>query len=472
MKLSKFANLVKNGGRCAVLHVAGSGIWLSTGTAIYRATELPDMEGSEQVRTVLDMTADAWKKVYLTEDWPESVSNVLGLNLAPYAQGEQDTEKLKVAAAPNGLWCSACRCKVDGELIFYNEAYLAPLAEEIKKSEYIYYTARQTEAGQRYLVVHDGMDVLAAIMPMNILKEEYINDLAEFQTLCMEQFYKDKERREAVIEEAEDDAEDAGQIGNEGSVEEYLQALVAVFREVRRVLHPNGTLWVNVGDSYATKSGNQPPKNTRNSCGHTAKRVPQGYKKKDLIGIPWQLAFALRADGWYLRQDIIWQKPNCMPESVSDRCTKSHEYIFLLSKSERYYFDAAAISEPVTSAKGNARTFRGGGAYTGGRSHDNSAQVERESHGNSENKAGRRNKRSVWSVSTNGFRGAHFAVFPEKLIEPCILAGCPEGGVVLDPFAGSGTTGVVAKRMGRGFVGCEINPSYVAMAAGRIAEVK
>lgn len=124
MKLSKFANLVKNGGRCAVLHVAGSGIWLSTGTAIYRATELPDMEGSEQVRTVLDMTADAWKKVYLTEDWPESVSNVLGLNLAPYAQGEQDTEKLKVAAAPNGLWCSACRCKVDGELIFYNEAIL------------------------------------------------------------------------------------------------------------------------------------------------------------------------------------------------------------------------------------------------------------------------------------------------------------------------------------------------------------
>ena len=151
-----------------------------------------------------------------------------------------------------------------------------------------------------------------------------------------------------------------GQIGNEGSVEEYLQALVAVFREVRRVLHPNGTLWVNVGDSYATNSGNQPPTNTRNSCGHTAKRVPQGYKKKDLIGIPWQLAFALRADGWYLRQDIIWQKPNCMPESVNDRCTRSHEYIFLLSKSAHYYFNAAAISEPVTSAKGNARTFRGG----------------------------------------------------------------------------------------------------------------
>ena len=215
MKLSKFANLVKNGGRCAVLHVAGSGIWLSTGTAIYRATELPDMEGSEQVRTVLDMTADAWKKVYLTEDWPESVSNVLGLNLAPYAQGEQDTEKLS-SPIKTADTRPPCRCKVDGELIFYNEAYLAPLAEEIKKSEYIYYTARQTEAGQRYLVVHDGMDVLAAIMPMNILKEECINDLAEFQALCMEQFYKDKERREAVIEEAEDDAEDAGQIGMEG----------------------------------------------------------------------------------------------------------------------------------------------------------------------------------------------------------------------------------------------------------------
>ena len=175
------------------------------------------------------------------------------------------------------------------------------------------------------------------------------------------------------------------------------------------------------------------------------------------------------ADGWYLRQDIIWNKSNCMPESVRDRCTKSHEYIFLLSKSERYYFDAAAISEPVTSTKGNARTFRGGGAYTGGRAHDNSAQVERESHGNRENQTGRRNKRDVWTVSTNGFRGAHFAVFPEKLIEPCILAGSPLGGTVLDPFAGSGTTGVVAKRLRRDFIGCEINPDYAQMAADRIA---
>ena len=261
----------------------------------------------------------------------------------------------------------------------------------------------------------------------------------------------------------------AGQIGNEASVEEYLQTLVSVFHEVRRVLRADGTLWVNMGDSYATRSGSQPPTNTRNSCGHTAKHTPRGYKYKDLIGVPWQLAFALRADGWYLRQDIIWNKSNCMPESVRDRCTKSHEYIFLLSKSERYYFDAAAISEPVTSTKGNARTFRGGGAYTGGRAHDNSAQVERESHGNRENQTGRRNKRDVWTVSTNGFRGAHFAVFPEKLIEPCILAGSPLGGTVLDPFAGSGTTGVVAKRLRRDFIGCEINPDYAQMAADRIA---
>lgn len=263
-----------------------------------------------------------------------------------------------------------------------------------------------------------------------------------------------------------------GQIGNEASVEEYINTLVEVFREVRRVLRPDGTLWVNIGDSYATRSGNQPPTNTRNSCGHTAKKTPSGYKYKDMIGVPWLLAFALRADGWYLRQDIIWNKSNCMPEAVKDRCTKSHEYVFLLSKSERYYFDAQAISEPATSAKGNARTFRGGGAYTGGRAHDNSAQVKRESHGNVENQTGRRNKRDVWTISTTGFRGAHFAVFPEKLVEPCILAGCPAGGMVLDPFMGSGTTGVVAKRLGRDFVGIEINHEYVKMAAARIAEAK
>lgn len=260
----------------------------------------------------------------------------------------------------------------------------------------------------------------------------------------------------------------AGQIGNEDTPEAFVGKLVEVFREVWRVLRPDGTLWVNIGDSYATRSGKQPPTNTRNSCGHTEKRTPAGYKYKDLIGVPWALAFALRADGWYLRQDIIWNKSNCMPESVQDRCTKSHEYIFLLSKSEHYYFDPQAIREPA-GTKGNARSFRGGGAYTGGRSFNNSAEVARESHGNVKNDTGTRNKRDVWTVSTTGFRGAHFAVFPEKLIEPCILAGCPEGGTVLDPFTGSGTTGVVAKRLGRNFVGCEINPDYAKMAADRIA---
>lgn len=274
-----------------------------------------------------------------------------------------------------------------------------------------------------------------------------------------------------------------GQIGKEETPEEYIEKLLLVFREVHRVLTHDGTLWVNIGDSYAgsgkgrmadgTHYDKKPSKSNsyKGTCeGHLKKTRATGCKPKDLIGMPWMLAFALRAEGWYLRQDIIWQKPNCMPESVQDRCTKSHEYIFLLSKQEKYYFDAKAIREPVTSTKGNAKTFRGGGAYTNGKSFDNSAQVERESRGNQENSTGMRNKRSVWNVSTNGFRGAHFAVFPEKLIEPCILAGCPQGGTVLDPFAGSGTTGVVAVRAGRNFVGCEINADYADMAEKRIAE--
>ncbi len=281
----------------------------------------------------------------------------------------------------------------------------------------------------------------------------------------------------------------AGQIGNEDTPEAFVGKLVEVFREVWRILRPDGTLWINIGDSYATRSGSQPPTNTRNSCGHTSKRVPQGYKKKDLIGIPWQLAFALRADGWYLRQDIIWQKPNCMPESVRDRCTKSHEYIFLLSKSERYYFDAEAISEPIaeSSAKRyqqNIEAQKGSDRQPGktnGPMKDVLPRFGGEEHGNNaapetRTKSGkvyvptmRRNKRDVWTVSTSGFRGSHFAVFPGKLIEPCILAGSPLGGTVLDPFAGSGTTGVVAKRLGRNFVGCEINHDYAKMAADRIA---
>lgn len=279
-----------------------------------------------------------------------------------------------------------------------------------------------------------------------------------------------------------------GQIGMEQTPEEYIEKLVEVFREVRRVLRPDGTLWVNIGDSYATTSGGQPPTNTRNSCGHTAKKVPAGYKKKDLIGIPWMLAFALRADGWYLRQDIIWQKPNCMPESVKDRCTKSHEYIFLLSKSPKYYFDAEAISEPIaestvkrcmqnidaqegsyrqpgkTNGPMKAALPRFGGSKYG----DSTAAEARTKSGKEYIAKARRNKRDVWSVSTHGFKGAHFAVFPEELIRPCILAGAPAGGVVIDPFFGSGTVGAVAMQEGRNFIGIELNPEYVSIAKNRV----
>lgn len=262
-----------------------------------------------------------------------------------------------------------------------------------------------------------------------------------------------------------------GQLGLEGTVEEYVENLVAVFREVRRVLRPDGTLWLNIGDSYATRSGWQAPTNTRNSNGHTAKPVPAGYKYKDLMGIPWELAFALRADGWYLRDDIIWHKTNAMPEAVTDRPTRAHEYIFLFSKERRYYYDAAAIAEPC-GRKGNARSFRGGGAYTGHTSFNNDAEAGRETHGNSENERGTRNKRDVWSVATAQYREAHYATFPPELIRPCILAGSPPGGMVIDPFFGSGTTGEVALQEERDYTGIELNPEYAALASRRITAVE
>lgn len=281
-----------------------------------------------------------------------------------------------------------------------------------------------------------------------------------------------------------------GQIGLEGSPDEYVEKLVEVFREVRRVLKDDGTLWLNIGDSYATHSGPQPPTNTRNQCGHTAKSVPTGYKPKDLIGIPWLLAFALRADGWYLRQDIIWQKTNCMPEGVKDRCTKSHEYLFLLAKSPRYYFNAEAISEPIAGSSTkrylqNIEAQKGSDRQPGKTNGAMKAALPRfggEKYGDSENeetrtKSGavyvptlRRNKRDVWAISTAGFKGAHFAVFPEKLVRPCVLAGSKPGGTVLDPFCGSGTTGAVATQEGRDFIGIEINPEYSKMSEQRIHE--
>lgn len=284
--------------------------------------------------------------------------------------------------------------------------------------------------------------------------------------------------------------ENAGQIGLEETPEEYINKLVLVFREVRRVLKDDGTLWINIGDSYATRSGSQPPQNTRNSCGHTAKTVPKGYKYKDLIGIPWLLAFALRADGWYLRQDIIWQKPNCMPESVKDRCTKSHEYIFLLTKSPKYFYNAEAISEPIAESsrkrylqdiekqRGSTRQpgktnapMKAALPSFGGNKHKDRNEGDHRKSGNTYEPTPRKNKRSVWTVSTAGYKGAHFAVFPEKLVQPCILAGSRPGGIVLDPFSGSGTTGVVAIQEGREYIGIEINSNYCAMSERRIEEV-
>lgn len=290
-----------------------------------------------------------------------------------------------------------------------------------------------------------------------------------------------------------------GQIGLEETPDKYIERLVEVFREVRRVLKDDGTLWLNMGDSYAGSNEN----GTRQTKWRTADvykseknynlrkatgRKDDGCKPKDLIGIPWLLAFALRADGWYLRADIIWQKPNAMPESVKDRPTRAHEYIFLLSKSAKYYYNAEAVKEPAVGfdnaapagsmgtarpnsrRRGNAKTFRGGGAYTHDQAAENSASVERESHGLTPNETGKRNRRTVWTIATRPYKGAHFATFPEELVRPCILAGSRPGDTVLDPFCGSGTTGAVAIQEGRDFIGIEINPEYCALSKQRIEE--
>jgi len=257
-----------------------------------------------------------------------------------------------------------------------------------------------------------------------------------------------------------------GQIGLEQTPEEYITAMVEVFRCVWDVLEDDGTLWLNIGDSYASyRHGKATPDTTLGNS--TGTLVPKGsarnqmassfqgseVKHKDLIGIPWMLAFALRADGWYLRQEIIWAKPNPMPESVKDRCTKSHEQIFLLVKSPKYYCDMGAIAEPATTGDCGSSFTRG---KTGSKKQTAVGQGERVDDGI-------RNKRSVWTVSTKPYSGAHFAVFPADLIEPCILAGAPAGGVVLDPFMGSGTTAQVAQNLGRQYLGCELNPEYAAL---------
>jgi len=262
-----------------------------------------------------------------------------------------------------------------------------------------------------------------------------------------------------------------GQIGLEETPEEYIKAMVEVFRCVWDVLEDDGTLWLNIGDSYAGNNS-QASNNGRAGFGNARERVVnrtgEGLKTKDLIGIPWMLAFALRAEGWYLRQDIIWHKPNPMPESVQDRCTKAHEYIFLLSKSAKYYYDSESIKERSIHA-GEERSFNSpkkamrnvDGKVSTGNEHPDALPTEI-----SELK----NKRSVWTVNPKPYSGSHFAVFPTELIEPCILAGAPLGGIVLDPFMGSGTTAQVAQDLGRQYIGCELNPAYGKLQKKRTAQ--
>ncbi|WP_115539990.1 DNA-methyltransferase [Xanthomonas campestris] len=308
-----------------------------------------------------------------------------------------------------------------------------------------------------------------------------------------------------------------GQIGLEETPAAYVARLVAVFEEVRRVLRDDGTLWLNLGDSYAGSWGAEGRTTSHGNSAYNAsqmqrksianhpkrsRRVPASdelLKPKDLIGIPWRVAFALQEAGWYLRQDIIWSKPNPMPESVGDRCTKAHEYLFLLSKSPRYYFDQAAIREQAAASSlarwsqnldaqaGSDRVpgkINGAMKAVGGRSRrDNIARAGAVAahvlagQQAAQHRADRapesfdtetRNKRSVWTVATKPFREAHFATFPEQLIEPCVLAGAPAGGVVLDPFMGAGTTAMVAERLGRGWLGIELNPEYALIAQERL----
>lgn len=263
----------------------------------------------------------------------------------------------------------------------------------------------------------------------------------------------------------------AGQIGLEETPEAYVARLVEVFREVRRVLRDDGTLWLNLGDSYASGGRKTRDGDKKLPQRVSATRPQDGLKPKDLIGIPWRVAFALQADGWYLRQEIIWAKPNPMPESVTDRCTKSHEQIFLLSKSPRYYFDSEAIKEPAVTTEAFRFTDGGVDKQRGhSRRHAgfNGRYAEKIA---AEGVPTLRNRRSVWTVTTKPFKGAHFATFPPDLIEPCVLAGCPVGGTVLDPFGGSGTTAGVALKHGRKAILSELNPDYEAMMPDRIAKI-
>ena len=258
----------------------------------------------------------------------------------------------------------------------------------------------------------------------------------------------------------------AGQLGLEPTPAEYVANMVEVFGLVREMLADDGVLWLNLGDSYAsdTKGRGGPSAKQESNAGsfYAPRKLNHGLKSKDLVGIPWRVAFALQADGWYLRQDIIWAKPNPMPESVTDRCTKAHEYLFLLAKSERYYYDAAAIAEPASGRSCGNRNYK----YDGVPGMETKqgvlavADVEWQE----------RNRRSVWNIATQPYAEAHFATFPRALVEPCIMAGSRVGDTVLDPFMGSGTVGQVAQDLGRHWLGCELNAEYGKLADRRTAQ--
>lgn len=286
----------------------------------------------------------------------------------------------------------------------------------------------------------------------------------------------------------------AGQIGLEKTPEEYVAKMVAVFHEVKRVLRDDGTLWLNLGDSYAGNSSRV----STGRAGYGAERegvyekTGEGLKHKDLVGIPWRVAFALQADGWYLRSDIIWHKPNPMPESVTDRPTKSHEYIFLMAKSQKYYYNHEAIKEPGVTFENRPSGVVRNREYEYDSKENNNPEAYLKKNktdkqrGHSRRHAGfderwdkmtreeqtslMRNKRDVWTVATKPYAEAHFATFPEKLIEPCVMAGAPKGGIVLDPFMGSGTTAFVARKLGRKYLGIELNAEYIKLAEKRLAQ--
>ena len=270
-----------------------------------------------------------------------------------------------------------------------------------------------------------------------------------------------------------------GQLGLEPTPGEYVAKMVAVFREVKRVLRDDGTLWLNLGDSFfSTTKGSGGPDSSSTLVGtkaeHNGQRMESrmlsagdtGVKPKDLVGIPWRVAFALQADGWYLRSDIVWAKPNPMPESVTDRPTKAHEYVFLLSKSARYWYDAGAIQGPSNGSWNSAVGFGGDTKKSAG---DPRLRTQGAGTFHADEEKSGRNARSVWTIATQPFSGAHFATMPPALAERCIKAGCPEGGTVLDPFGGAGTTGLVADRLGRNAILIELNPVYAGMARKRIA---